>query len=133
MMRYPETRRPGLSLFSRFFSKNAKRWSIRWALAFFLAVSTSLVFNHLQITNQIASYLDGNERLRQTQKTNDALRKEIKQLERSLSDISNPAWVEIQARERGMIRPNEQVYRVTRPHVKPPDMPLSTSSGNTNE
>lgn len=111
-MRYSSAKHPRLPLISVFFSRTFKLWSVRWILAFGVAISFSLIFNHLQLTSQFANYLDGKTRLLQIKKTNDELRQEVAHLEEELADVSNPAWIERQARERGMIRADEQIYQV---------------------
>lgn len=111
-MRYPPASKSRLSLLSPFFSRNFRVWSLRWVVASLLAVLFSFIFNHLRLTNQFASYLDGKTRLLQIQKTNEELREEVANLEHELVEVSNPSWIEKQARERGMIRPEEQIYRI---------------------
>ncbi len=102
-----------ISFFVKLRSKSVRIWVFRWVFATILAVSASIALNRLQLTSQLANYFDGKTRLEQLKLTNEELRKEVALLEKELAEVSNPDWVEKQARERGMVRLGEQVFRVS--------------------
>lgn len=81
----------------------------------------ALVLGVVMLSGPFERYADGRSRVEATRSTADALDEEIARLEERVEQLSDPANLELLAREQqGMIRPGEVAYTLVPPVVDRP-------------